>query len=62
MARQASDVGPARRTRAVLAHAHGRTAHPGHLTVALVDAVAALFGQPAAASGAGVRAGEPRVR
>ncbi|MEU6541206.1 TetR/AcrR family transcriptional regulator [Streptomyces sp. NPDC047000] len=52
VARQAADGESARRTRAVLANAGGRTARAGHVVVALVDALAALFAQPAAELGA----------
>jgi len=51
--RQASDEDLARQTRAVLANATGHTPRAAHATVALVDALAALFAQPAAELGAG---------
>ncbi|MGW3565054.1 TetR/AcrR family transcriptional regulator [Streptomyces sp. NPDC000941] len=52
--RQASDAGLARQTRAVLANATGGPApRAGHVTVALVDALTALFAGPAAELGAG---------
>ncbi|MER5430036.1 TetR/AcrR family transcriptional regulator [Streptomyces sp. NPDC002588] len=51
--RQASDAELARRTRAVLANATGQAPpYAGHLGVALVDALAALFARPAAELGA----------
>ncbi|WNM31902.1 TetR/AcrR family transcriptional regulator [Streptomyces sp. Li-HN-5-11] len=53
VARQASDAGLARQTRAVLANASGHAPRGGHATVALVDALAALFAQPAAELGSG---------
>ncbi|NUS82032.1 MAG: TetR/AcrR family transcriptional regulator [Streptomyces sp.] len=52
--RQASDAGLARQARAVLANATGGPApRAGHVTVALVDALTALFAGPAAELGAG---------
>jgi AcrR family transcriptional regulator len=51
--RQASDEDLARQTRAVLSNATGHTPRAAHVTVALVDALAALFAQPAAELGAG---------
>ncbi|MFJ9564085.1 TetR/AcrR family transcriptional regulator [Streptomyces fuscichromogenes] len=51
--RQAADVTLARQTRAVLANATGHAPRAPHVTVALVDALAALFAQPAAELGAG---------
>ncbi|MCX4766607.1 TetR/AcrR family transcriptional regulator [Streptomyces sp. NBC_01275] len=51
--RQASDAELALQTRAVLANATGAAPHAGHVNVALVDALAALFAQPAAELGAG---------
>ncbi|MFI1213016.1 TetR/AcrR family transcriptional regulator [Streptomyces sp. NPDC020802] len=51
--RQASDVTLARQTRAVLANAGGHPSRAAHVTVALVDALAALFVPAAAELGAG---------
>ncbi|MGW0947589.1 TetR/AcrR family transcriptional regulator [Streptomyces sp. NPDC002623] len=53
LVRQASDAELARQTRAVLANATGAAPHAGHVDVVLVDALAALFAQPAAELGAG---------
>ncbi|MEU9269062.1 TetR/AcrR family transcriptional regulator [Streptomyces sp. NPDC048251] len=50
--RQASDDALARQTRIVLANATVPAPHSGHVSVALVDALAALFAQPAAELGA----------
>jgi AcrR family transcriptional regulator len=52
LVRQASDAELARQTRAVLANATGSSPHAGHVNVVLVDALAALFAQPAAELGA----------
>ncbi|MDX3246235.1 hypothetical protein [Streptomyces sp. ME18-1-4] len=51
--RQASDENLALQARAVLANATGHAPRAAHVTVALVDALAALFAQPAAELGAG---------
>ncbi|MET8976524.1 TetR/AcrR family transcriptional regulator [Streptomyces sp. NPDC004539] len=52
LVRQASDAELARKIRAVLANGSGAGPHGGQVTVALVDALAALFAQPAAELGA----------